>query len=344
MTGNRPVAALPAVILLVAVLLGVCVVDAEAHAGGPTGRTGLPASAGSPGPSASSGQVDDVPPVPGDHVVNVRHAGLRRWALVHVPPAAAGSPAGAPGRRPALFHFPGMFETPEIAERSGRLTPYADRAGYLLVIPAHEGIGWQGVPGGEEAPPVDDPGFVRALADLVVAAYGADPARLYASGMSNGGLFTQVLACRARDRFAAFATVAGSAPGVGCPGPTSGGSASDPGPVPMLVIHGRDDKVISYADAEAGARAWAAAASCTGRAVATPLADTDPGDGTTVVRHDFADCPEETPVVLYEIVGGGHTWPGGVRQFPVEVLGRDSGDLDANETIWHFVSGFRLRA
>ncbi|KPM50460.1 poly(3-hydroxybutyrate) depolymerase-like protein [Frankia sp. R43] len=271
---------------------------------------------------------------PGDHVVRLWHAGIERWAVVHVPPTAGGGP------RPALFHFPGMFETPRTADDSARLTSFADKAGYLLVIPAHEGVGWQGVPGGENTATADDPGFIRALTDLVVDGYGADPSRLYASGMSNGGLFAQALACQRPTRFAAFAVVAGSAPRVGCPA----GSTGQPPRTPMLVIHGRDDKIIKYSQAEAGARYWALVDGCADTTVDTPLADRRPGDGTTVVRHDFTGCSPAAPVVLFEVVGGGHVWPGGVPMFSAAVLGRDTGDLDANDEIWRFVARFRLPA
>lgn len=296
--------------------VAACLTPASASADGPTrpGRVGAGAGVG-----------------PGEHLIRLRHAGVDRHAVVHVPAAAA----LAGSSLPALFHFPGMFETPEIADASAGLAAFADRAGYLLVIPEHEGIGWQGVPGGQDAPSVDDPGFVRALTDLVVARYGADPSRLYASGMSNGGLFTQGLACRYPDRFAAFATVAGSAPGVGCP-------SRPPAPVPMLVIHGREDKVINYGQAEAGARGWADAAGCAQTTLDTPLPDRDRADGTTVIRHEFTGCPSGTPVILDEIVGGGHLWPGGDPLLPGQILGRGNGDLDANEAIWAFVSRFRL--
>lgn len=306
--------------------------DGTATWSGPARVRGLDAASGPGRPATAEITVVDGVPDPGDHVVRLRHAGVDRWAAVRVPVEAPAGPL------PALFHFPGMFETPAVAELTGRLSSSADRERYLLVVPAHEGIGWQGVAGGEDSPPVDDPGFARALADLVIARFGADPSRLYASGTSNGGLFTQSLACRARDRFAAFATVAGSAPGAGCPGYPR----VRPAPVPMVVLHGADDRVLKYAEAAAGAQAWARSAGCAATTVDTPLPDRAPADGTTAVRHEFAGCPAGTPVVLYEIVGGGHTWPGGVGLFPVDVLGRVSGDLDANAVIWSFVSRFRL--
>ncbi|OAA25232.1 polyhydroxybutyrate depolymerase [Frankia sp. EI5c] len=333
----RARSALVAGMLAAAALAAVDLAPPPARAGGPVhgGSPAVAASITAGAAPAEGGRPAGVLTGPGDHVVRLRHAGIERWAVVHVP-AAVG-----PGPRPTLFHFPGMFETPEMAEESGDLTSYADRTGYLLVIPAHEGIGWRGVPGGEEPSDVDDPGFIRALADLVISRYGADPARLYASGMSNGGLFTQALACQEADRFAAFATVAGSATGFGCLAGAPG-AAGGPHPVPMLVIHGAEDQVIRYAQAEAGARAWALAAGCAGPTVDSSLTDLDPGDGTTVVRHDFAGCPAATPVLLYEVVGGGHTWPGGAALYPVEIVGRVSGDLDANAAIWDFVSRFRL--
>ncbi|SHN12778.1 alpha/beta hydrolase family esterase [Cryptosporangium aurantiacum] len=267
-------------------------------------------------------------PAPGYHTVRFVHAGHNRTALVRVPPAPGGE-AGLP----ALFHFPGLLETPAIADRFGKLAPAADANGYLLVIPEHFGIGWQGVPAGTPFPDVDDPGYIRALAAVVIERFGADPSRIYSSGMSNGGFFSSLTACELPDVFAAFAPVAGqlSDPGSCVPGRA----------VPVVMFHGDADPLVSYDTTAPAATFWTRNNGCGTTTTDTTLPDVDPGDGTRVIRHEYQGCPANAPVVLYQIVGGGHAWPGG-DPYPLVPLGNASKDINANQVLWDFVSRFAL--
>jgi poly(3-hydroxybutyrate) depolymerase len=62
---------------------------------------------------------------------------------------------------------------------------------------------------------------------------------------------------------------------------------------------------------------------------------TDPYDGTSLIQHS-AQCAGQTAVHLYEVRGGGHTWPGGQPYLGKWLVGRVSHELDANEAIWQF--------
>jgi len=58
-------------------------------------------------------------------------------------------------------------------------------------------------------------------------------------------------------------------------------------------------------------------------------------DGTSVAEYR-ARCARSAEVILDEIRGGGHTWPGGVLYLPELLIGRVSRELDANEYAWRF--------
>ena len=88
---------------------------------------------------------------------------------------------------------------------------------------------------------------------------------------------------------------------------------------------------------------WARNNGCASTATKTDLPDRDPTDGTTVVRFDYRGCPKDAPVVLLQIKGGGHNWPGGIP-FLGPLLGPTTHDIDANQVIWEFVSPFKLAA
>ena len=44
--------------------------------------------------------------------------------------------------------------------------------------------------------------------------------------------------------------------------------------------------------------------------------------------------------MLYEIQGGGHTWPGGRQYLPEFIIGNTSRDMDGLEVIWNFFNQY----
>jgi len=63
-------------------------------------------------------------------------------------------------------------------------------------------------------------------------------------------------------------------------------------------------------------------------------ADREPGDGTRVTRHQWGPGKGGAEVVLLQVTGGGHTWPG---QDPgVNFIGKATMDIDGNAVIWDF--------
>ncbi len=52
------------------------------------------------------------------------------------------------------------------------------------------------------------------------------------------------------------------------------------------------------------------------------------------------DGPATVPAAtLYRIVGGGHTWPGGVQYLPARIVGPVATGLDATGIMLDFVRG-----
>lgn len=60
-------------------------------------------------------------------------------------------------------------------------------------------------------------------------------------------------------------------------------------------------------------------------------------DGTRVRLDRYASC-SSGEVRLYEIIGGGHTWPGSPHDFDSS-LGTKSRDLDASRTLAEWFLG-----
>lgn len=190
---------------------------------------------------------------------------------------------------------------------------------YPVGLPGEAGEpAWQGAP---YQPPSDDVLFVSDLLDHLQATLCVDPARIYATGKSNGGGFTALLACRLSNRIAAFATVAGAF----YPETTQGCGSGRP--VSLVDFHGTADPIVGY-DGEASShgeplpalmdwiQGWAGHDHC-GPAATTAI-------GTDVTEFAFQHCAGRSDVVHYRIAGAGHTWPG-------ELV--DSGPGSATRTI-----------
>jgi polyhydroxybutyrate depolymerase len=170
---------------------------------------------------------------------------------------------------------------------------------------------------------VDDIGFIGALIDRVGATLPLDRDRVYATGMSNGGMLSYQLAAAHPQWFAAVAPVSATIGGTSRNGDRFVIAAPDR-PVAVMIIHGRKDPfvlfnggssaLISYpkrsnmgvADALSF---WSAADGC-----ASPPVLSEPAPGR-LRRTAYGTCRDGSEIVFWEIEDGEHNWPADVR-FP----------------------------
>lgn len=188
---------------------------------------------------------------------------------------------------------------------------------------------WQGAPYASGA---DDVRFVADLLDSLEDDLCIDLNRVFATGKSNGGGMVSVLACQLRDRFSAFATIAGAY----YPQSFDGCDYSEP--TPMLAIHGTGDATMHYEGGERQGETypsvrtwlepWAEAADCTGSK------DRKVGKrGEKVVRTKWQNCRDGVDVELYSVADGGHVWPG---ETMYSGGGYVTQDFSATDTLWEF--------
>jgi len=267
----------------------------------------------------------------GDQHGSLRVEGTKRTYLVHLPPTSVRR-----GRLPVVLAFHGRFGTGAAQEKLSNFNAVADREGFLVVYPDGIGRSWNaghGV-GKAERRNVDDVQFVSKLIDAVVKEYGADPARVYAAGMSMGGIFSHRLGCELADRIAAVASVAGpmsSSEAVNCQ-PTS--------PVSVMILHGVEDRIVPYeggqtrSGGEVGSvpetlAAWARVDSCKQPPSEQQVA-------SDIVCRTYSECRQGSEVVMCAFAGAGHTWPGGEQYAPKLMVGKTNGTANASEMIWDF--------
>jgi polyhydroxybutyrate depolymerase len=277
---------------------------------------------------------------PGDHTRTLKVDGRERSYLVNVPKSYDGTKPV-----PVVLAFHGGLTNADVMVRFSGLSEKADEAGFVVVYPNGTGrqeplLTWNAgnCCGYAALQNVDDVKFVGEVLDDVEKVIKVDTKRVYATGISNGGMMSYRLADEMSGRIAAIAAVGG---GMARP------SCAPKRPVPILHFHGTADE---YAPFEGGRGSksrslavfysvehtmnqWIKADGCDKRPKVEKLPATVE-DGTKVTRKTYSGGRNDSEVVLYEIEGGGHTWPG--RPSIAFFLGKTTKNVNANDVMWEF--------
>lgn len=311
--------------------------------------------------SGSAGAAADCVPTTraGDQNLKVSSAGRTYSVLVHVPAEAADSPA-------LVVNLHGATQSGAAHRDSTGMNASADRHGYVVAYPTggilhlpltfslYFGYFWNvpGVPMVADLPVPpgsrDDARFVLDVVAAVQRAACTDPRRVYATGASNGGIFSSYLACHHADVFAAVAPVMGIRAGRGQPADPQQIDTADctpSRPVPLLGIHGRKDPLLPYEGnrskfwgygVDPAAERWAVLNDCSAGPVASH-------PSSTITRRVWSSCAGGVAVELLDSTTGGHSWWGHPTPFPFNLAaGPDELSADANELIWSFLSRYTL--
>ncbi len=298
-------------------------------------------------------------------------------SVVRPGPLSAGSfeleagPGGGAGEREFLLHIPaqydrheplplvlafhGSFSSAEEMEEESGLSRLSEQKGFAVAYPF--GHGFLGLlqhwnsghccgPAYERN--IDDVEFARQVISSTEARITVDRTRIYVVGMSNGAMLAHRVAAELSDRVAAAAAVSG----------TIGGRPADDEdvwrvpvpsrPVPMLIMHGDADEVVPYEGGHdpysLSGRTWLSVdetvafwrrANHASREL--PLASLQ---GGRVVRREWRGTGPSSGVVLYEIAGWEHAWPGGPYTRDLPSADPLSG-FEAADPIWEFLARYR---
>ncbi len=281
-------------------------------------------------------------PAAGDVVEQlVTPDGRTRQYIVHVP-----SPRPS-GQLPLVLLFHGGDGTAAGMERIAHFDAVADEHGILAVYPEGYQKSWNDGAGNApaEVAGVDDVAFVSALLDRLESDFPVDVGRVAAGGLSNGGLFSELLGCALAGRLAVIEPVAAPLPAAIAP------NCRPARPVSILAIHGTDDPLVLYQggqgrgfgggavvlSAQDSIAEWARLDGCSPGSSTSSLPDRAK-DGTTVNVTAFAGCTGGAAVQLYTVHGGGHTWPGGEQYAPASLVGVTTQQFDAGELLWTFLA------
>ncbi len=315
---RRILAALLAISAVVA--LAACESDSSKSSAGPNSSTTASSTTASSTTTAAPACALGAGYTVGTTKHTLPIAGIERELLVHLPPEPVAN-------MPLVVDFHGA---------GSNMVEQSIYSGFDAVADANRFV--VATPNGVDAAirqwnflGQDDAAFAKAIIDELVTNACVDTKRAYAVGISSGSAMSAALVCRASDRFAGFGLVAGDFYNA-----TFCGRAARR---PIVIFHGTSDAVVPYSGgrvatggtpvqgAEAVADHWAQHNGCTAGPEETQL-------GTEVVRLDWTGCKE--PVVMYRIVGGGHTWPGAAIDVPR--LGATTHQVRATDEMWKLFS------
>lgn len=266
--------------------------------------------------------------------------GLERRFLIH--------DYSRDAKAPLVILLHGGGGNPGNAVNMTQFDAVAGREGVIAVYPGGTG----GLPGGKILTwnathccayamrnKVDDVAFISAIIDRLVSSGRADPARVYVTGMSNGGMMSHRLGRELSAKIAAIAPVVGA---------VFGDEPPPQGPMPAFIIVGAEDRTVPAAGGQLGLQrdVPGGGPAAEDRPVAPARAQADywvnaNGCGVPKISQDTASrrtlwtgCRSGADVVLVEVANNGHAWPGGR---PGRTGANEpSQAYNASEAIWAF--------
>jgi polyhydroxybutyrate depolymerase len=269
--------------------------------------------------------------------------GRHRSFTLRVPDAYDGSTPA-----PLVLAFHGSGGRGGVTEGYTGLTELAGAAGMFVVYPdALDRIWSLGL--GErrfryQTGYVDDFAFMTQLLEHLRANYAIDARRIYATGMSLGGVFCYALAAGLPGGLRAIAPVAATLPVV------LAEQLRQRRPTPVLVINGDADPLVSWDARPMLARlsgmtfynvpetldvlrSWHG---CETPPEVTDLPLGERWNATNVRREVYRRPGGSAPLEFYAVGGGGHTWPGSKPVLPERLVGLTNYDFSASRVMLDF--------
>jgi poly(hydroxyalkanoate) depolymerase family esterase len=277
------------------------------------------------------------PQVPAARIVTGEYVGpfgTRRWRLAVPSVHTARTP------RPMLVMLHGCLQDAADIARGTQLDAVAEREGLLVLYPeqpesANARKCWNWFDAAHHRREAGEPALIAALVAQVAAEQGADPARVHLAGVSAGAAMATLLAVAYPDRFQTLTSVAGPGwaaatsvadaltvmqRGAGAQLPTTAQLLAAMGTharaIPLLVVHGGADNVVSVRNATELAQQFTALHNSMrervgqGALVRVELAASTE-HGYAVREEQWRDEQGRAQVMAMRIEQLAHAWPHG---------------------------------
>ncbi len=295
---------------------------------------------------------------------SLQSGGTTRWYRLYFPPTLE---PGAPAV--VLLHGGSRSMRDMFGERAGGPRAWLDlanREGVVLVVPNGTNpengdtrgdnqfwLGARPAADTDDPPRADDVRFITDMLDRIERRYPVDPARVYVSGASNGGLLTYTLLMEEARRFAAGAAFIANLPAADTD------LRTPHTPTPLMIANGTQDRLMQWDGGEipmGGGRtrstedtvAWWLSANNAADAPRRTryLPDQAPDDDCRLREVTWEPESDGAPVRLLAMEGGGHTLPSLRYDLPDNfiarrIFGNVCRDAEGAALAWEFMSPFR---
>ena len=270
----------------------------------------------------------------------IEHEGLERSFLIYVP-------KNIKENAPLVVAIHGYTSSAKTLMGYSGINQVADKEGFLVAYPQGTkdsrdnnffNVGYEF----HSDSKVNDVNFIREIVLNLTKDYKLNSKRVFATGMSNGGDMSYLLACTSSDLFTAVAPVAGV---------MMKDTLENCNPVkkiPIFEIHGtkdsiskfegdmnNEDKWGAYYDLPSTIEFWVNKHALSEKET-IQLENKNTEDGTTITFERYWSDESQREVWFYIVNDGNHTWPGMTGLFSRTA----NQDINSAEEIWKFFSKF----
>ena len=270
----------------------------------------------------------------------IEHEGLERSFLIYIP-------TNIKENAPLVVAIHGYTSSAKTLMGYSGINQIADKEGFLVAYPQGTkdsrdnnffNVGYEF----HSDSKVNDVNFIREIVLNLTKDYKLNSKRVFATGMSNGGDMSYLLACTSSDLFTAVAPVAGV---------MMKDTLENCNPVkkiPIFEIHGtkdsiskfegdmnNEDKWGAYYDLPSTIEFWVNKHALSEKET-IQLENKNTEDGTTITFERYWSDESQQEVWFYIVNDGNHTWPGMTGLFSRTA----NQDINSAEEIWKFFSKF----
>lgn len=274
----------------------------------------------------------------GDYDFSLQIGSLKRKYLVHIPKSYDKNKA-----MPLILAFHGGLGSAEIMAENYDLIPKSDKEGFIVAFPngtsrlsSGKLATWNAgnCCGYAQENNIDDIDFTKKIINDMKSKFNIG--KIFAIGMSNGGMLSHRFACEMADTFTAIASVSGTNNFEGC---------NPKKPISIMHIHGlKDDHVlfnggcgpkciaksetefISVPDTITG---WVERNNCN----KNPQRVLEKEEAYCNL---YAGCDDNVQIKLCVVKNGGHSWPGLKNIANPLDQSISSQSISATDEIWDF--------
>lgn len=288
--------------------------------------------------------------LPGQTLTGTYANGAERRAYrLYLPSGAAVSP------RSMLVFLHGCTQDADDALRGTRVREFAERVGMLVLAPeqtanAHPQKCWNWYAPAHQQRDAGEPALIASMIEALARQHGVNPSRVHIAGMSAGGAMAGLLVTAYPERYATLTVASGVPVGAASSIPDAL-SAMREGPrdgrvtaaivrermgsraraLPLLVMHGDKDAVVSPRNADALVAQWREVLESQGLVLTRVAAS-----ATAAEQIDWRDANGTLWLRALRFKDIGHAWSGGDASGTYV----DAAGPDATAAMFNFIADF----